>query len=131
MSAITTEMRERAETAVSEAMGDAYDCLRVWSAWSYGTMGPDDFALVAEDGDRVAEIAGAVISVVEPVVQRRDDLLAELRHAHTIIRNALQIMTTEQKRKWGDLNELAGIPGEGVTRAHEREAVIKNAEGRS
>ena len=42
-----------------EALGDAYDCLRVWNAWSYGTMGPDDFSQVAEDSDRVAEIRNA------------------------------------------------------------------------
>lgn len=47
--------------AVAESLGDAYDCWRVWSAWSYGTMGPDDFSMVAEDGDRVAEIATAAI----------------------------------------------------------------------
>lgn len=47
--------------AVAAALGDAYDCGRVWSAWSYGTMGPDDFSMIAEDGDRVAEIARAAI----------------------------------------------------------------------
>ena len=45
--------------AVQESLGDAYDCLRVWNAWSYGTMGPDDFSQVAEDSDRVAEIRNA------------------------------------------------------------------------
>lgn len=47
--------------ATADALGDAYDCLRQWSAWSFGTMGPDDFAMVGEDGDRVADIARAVI----------------------------------------------------------------------
>lgn len=47
--------------ATAEAIGSAYDCMRVWSAWGVGTMGPDDFLPVADDGDRVAEIARAVI----------------------------------------------------------------------
>ena len=52
---------EAARDAVAQALGDAYDCGRVWSAWSYGTMGPDDFSLVAEDSDRVREIALAAL----------------------------------------------------------------------
>lgn len=51
--------------AVAEALGDAYDCTRVWSAWSCGTMGPDDFEPVAEDGERVADIARAAITAWE------------------------------------------------------------------
>lgn len=57
--------REAVHQAVAEALGSgAYDCTRVWSAWSYGTMGPDDFAPVAEDSDRVAEIADAAIEAI-------------------------------------------------------------------
>jgi hypothetical protein len=56
--------REAVHAAVAEALGDVYDCLRVWDAWSYGTMGPDDFSLVAEDDDRVAEIADAAINAL-------------------------------------------------------------------
>ncbi|OBU84423.1 hypothetical protein [Chromobacterium subtsugae] len=48
--------------ATAEAIGkDAYDCVRVWSAWGVGTMGPDDFVPIADDGDLVAEIARAAI----------------------------------------------------------------------
>lgn len=47
--------------ATAEAIGEAYDCVRVWEAWSVGTMGPDDFRQVADDSDRVAEIARAAI----------------------------------------------------------------------
>ena len=50
--------------AVAEALGDAYDCGRHWSAWSYGTMGPDDFSLVREDDERVHEIAQAAVSAL-------------------------------------------------------------------
>jgi hypothetical protein len=52
--------------AVGKALGNAYDCLRVWEAWSVGTMGPDDFALVAEDDARLAEIADAAIQAMRP-----------------------------------------------------------------
>lgn len=48
--------------ATAEAIGDAYDCVRVWEAWSVGTMTSDDFLPVADDGDRVAEIARAAIA---------------------------------------------------------------------
>lgn len=51
---------EALQEAVAEALGNAYDCLRTWSAWGVGTMGQDDFALVREDADRVAEIANVI-----------------------------------------------------------------------
>ena len=47
--------------AIAQALGDAYDCTRVWSAWGYGTMSHDDFQLIAEDGDRLREIVDAAI----------------------------------------------------------------------
>lgn len=47
--------------ATSEAIGEAYDCVRVWEAWGVGTMGPDDFRQVADDVCRVEEIARAAI----------------------------------------------------------------------
>lgn len=64
--------------AASEALGDAYDCNRVWEAWSYGTMGPDDFSLVREDGDRVAEIIKAIVkswltSTVKTLKENQDE----------------------------------------------------------
>jgi len=52
---------ERACEAVAAALGDAYDCGRVWSAWRIGTMSEDDFSLVSEYQDRVREIAVAAI----------------------------------------------------------------------
>lgn len=55
----------------------------------------------------------------------RIELLAELKAAHTIIRNALAVMTTAQKARWGELNERDGVAGEGITRAHERLALIE------
>lgn len=59
---VPTEVpREFVMDAIAQALGDAYDCTRVWSAWGYGTMSQDDFHLIAEDGDRLSEIADAAI----------------------------------------------------------------------
>jgi len=54
-------------------------------------------------------------------------LLTELEAAHTIIRNALAVMTIEQKTQWGDLNERDHVAGEGITRANERAMAIASA----
>ena len=41
---VTEELRQAVIEAVAGALGGcAYDCTRVWSAWSYGTMSQDDF----------------------------------------------------------------------------------------
>jgi hypothetical protein len=62
------QRREAVHQAVAEALGSgAYDCTRVWSAWGYGTMGPDDFVPVAKDDDRVAEIADAAIEAIRAI----------------------------------------------------------------
>ncbi|NYT81412.1 hypothetical protein H0A70_07905 [Alcaligenaceae bacterium] len=61
---LTDTTKEAVDEAVAAALGDAYDCLRVWDAWSYGTMGPDDFSLVAEDSDRLREITDAAIQAI-------------------------------------------------------------------
>ncbi|KXA71092.1 hypothetical protein [Bordetella hinzii] len=57
------------------------------------------------------------------------DLLAELRAAHQIIRNALSLMTAAQKHAWGVKNAADSVDGEGITRANERAAAIARAEG--
>ena len=56
------ELPDSVIEATASAIGDAYDCMRVWSAWDVGTMGQDDFYLVSEDTSRVAEIAIAAIT---------------------------------------------------------------------
>ncbi|MCA8198915.1 hypothetical protein [Burkholderia vietnamiensis] len=48
----------------------------------------------------------------------------ELRAADTVIRNALAVMTMDQKGDWGCANERDDVAGEGVTRYHERQVVI-------
>jgi regulator of replication initiation timing len=69
--------------------------------------------------DRLAEIA-------QELRLERDALREELRKAHQIIRNALAVMTTEQKDAWGRMNERDMVDGEGITRANEREALLKS-----
>lgn len=71
--------KEAVMDAIADALGEAYDCTRVWHAWSYGTMGPDDFALVAADPSRVAEIATAAIAAMRPAPAAGDALTAAAR----------------------------------------------------
>jgi hypothetical protein len=59
------------------------------------------------------------------------ELLEELKTAHVIIKNALNIMTLEQKIAWGEKNARDGVDGDGITRANERLAAIDKAEGKS
>jgi hypothetical protein len=53
-------------------------------------------------------------------------LIDELQAAHQIIRNALSLMTLEQKAAWADRNEADGADGEGATRYHERAAMLSS-----
>lgn len=75
----------------------------------------------------------AMLCVVQqetaPFVIQRNELCNELNRAHIIIRNALALMTSEQKVKWGDLNSRCGVDGEGITRANERDALLARAGG--
>lgn len=59
-----TSLEDRVRDAVAAALGEAMDCTRVWSAWSYGTMGPDDFSVVANDDDRLDEIVQAALTAM-------------------------------------------------------------------
>lgn len=63
---IPAEIQDLATQAVAEALGDsAFDCTRVWEAWSYGTMGPNDFTEVHERAD---EIAAAALAAAYPAI---------------------------------------------------------------
>lgn len=57
-------MRDAVRDAIAAALGDAYDCTRVWDAWNVGTMTQDDFVLVCDDESRLYEIADAAISAM-------------------------------------------------------------------
>lgn len=57
-------VRDRLRDALAETLGDAMDCTRVWEAWGVGTMGPDDFQVIAEDDERLEEIVDAALQVI-------------------------------------------------------------------
>lgn len=58
------QLKEAVSEAIREALGGALDCGRAWSAWGVGTMSEDDFSPVADDSERVAEIADAVLAAL-------------------------------------------------------------------
>jgi len=72
-------LRKKAFFAVKLALGDAYDCHRVWDAWNEGTMTEDDFSSIDGDHDRVMEIADAALDAVEfaALLEERDALCKE------------------------------------------------------
>lgn len=84
-----------------------------------------DWEFVEQAADRLDQ---QTMTICE-LRQQCGALLTEIKAAHQIIRNALQIMTPAQKLAWGEANARAGVEGEGVTRANEREAVITKATG--
>ncbi len=51
------ELRVEIQRALVAELGDTYDCTRVWSAWSYGTMDEDDFVPVL---DRLEELIDSI-----------------------------------------------------------------------
>lgn len=61
---LSDALRDKVRDAIAAALGEAMDCTRVWSAWSYGTMGPDDFSVVVNDDDRLEEIVDAALNTI-------------------------------------------------------------------
>ncbi|WP_454752186.1 hypothetical protein [Cupriavidus necator] len=57
------------------------------------------------------------------------ELVRELQAAHLIIRNMLGLLSVNQKFVLAERNARDGVDGDGITRAFEREAVIKRAGG--
>jgi hypothetical protein len=55
------------------------------------------------------------------------NLLTELHHADHIIKTMLRAMTVQQQARVGAELEAAGVAGDGITRHHERAAVIAAA----
>ncbi|GAA0416594.1 hypothetical protein GCM10008969_44690 [Pseudomonas veronii subsp. inensis] len=54
--------RDTLRDIIAQAVGgDAYDCLRVWSAWGVGTMSDDDFIPIVDQEERLFEIADACL----------------------------------------------------------------------
>jgi len=67
---VAIEARANAATdRVNEEMGDTiYSCSRDWTAWSYGTMGLDDFSLAAEDPDIAESLVSATANADVPAL---------------------------------------------------------------
>jgi hypothetical protein len=60
------------------------------------------------------------------------ELYRELWAAHQIILNALNIMTSEQKSQWSEMNERDGLKDDmAVTREEARRKVLAKAIGES
>jgi hypothetical protein len=85
-------------------------------------------SLVSGGDELDAKIAAKIAANARLIVQA-PNMLMELRAAHTIIRNALALMTSEQKREWAAMNSFDGVDGEGTTRANERATAIAGALG--
>lgn len=96
-----------------------------WRAVSHG-FGPESVCTAGTQ--ELLRLTGGLCADVI-LAAAAPELLAELKKAHQIIRNTLAVMTTEQKVQWAELNAADGVDGEGITRAHERAAVIAKATG--
>lgn len=63
--AVVMPERDAIRDLIAEAIGgDTYDCTRVWSAWGVGTMSEDDFVPVAEQDERLYEIADSFLAEI-------------------------------------------------------------------
>jgi len=91
---MTTEtsqtLREKARDAVAQALGDSYDCERVWSAWNEGTMSENDFSCIADDSDRVYEIVDVVLNEIgfDDLVEKANALQQEIKALRKSITDA-------------------------------------------
>jgi len=119
MTATTTEtLHKKAHDAVSAALGDAYDCGRVWAAWSYGTMSEDDFSPVDENPDRISEITRAALDAVgfDAIVKERDALRDAVSAMHNFLnrnyringRN-IELHCESHNQAWDDLHDTRFI----------------------
>ena len=102
--------------------------------WFTGGTESGHVELLAAGPKRIGVLSKVGLSYGErranaDLVSAAPELLVELQKAHQIIRNALAVMTTTQKLEWGQRNAADGVDGDGITRAHEREAVIARATG--
>lgn len=68
------EQKQAVRDAVASALGDAYDCQRIWSAWGVGTMSSNDFSLVAEDDERLNDITDAALAAMPAPFEARVQL---------------------------------------------------------
>ena len=109
---------EVVKDAVHEALGNALDCGRVWSAWQAGTMSQDDFSSVSEDEDRLTEISTAAIKAVNRVRSVSDIRSREVMPAKTVgvlhpddaavdafaavMKDRMSLQRARGRKGWGD-----------------------------
>ena len=55
------EEKERIRDALAKCLMDVYVCIRVWDAWSVGTMSEDDFSPAWEDEELFEGMVDAVL----------------------------------------------------------------------
>ncbi|MDR5839371.1 hypothetical protein [Caballeronia sp. LZ034LL] len=77
---LTDEQQQAVRDAIAEALGDAYDCMRVWNAWNVGTMSQDDFQRVADDDSRIEEIANAAITALSSALATEGGEATPIEH---------------------------------------------------
>ena len=83
------DLRAAVRTALEgELSYGAYDCTRVWEAWSVGTMTQDDFVPVSERLDEITDAVVAVISQPAPAPQPANDLRAKAQRYAELLRQA-------------------------------------------
>ncbi|QGH74969.1 hypothetical protein MAL1_00223 [Bacteriophage DSS3_MAL1] len=81
---VPLEITEQTASLVREALieeigSDTYDCIRVWEAWGYGTMGESDFEVLVDDEERVADLVEAVMqAILNPAVATDAEVAAAL-----------------------------------------------------
>lgn len=107
----------------------------------------DSFSIYVEDerGEIIADVRNPMEDMRIPLQERMEshrararllaaapDLLHELKLANKIIMNALNVMTTDQKLAWDEMNARDDLKdGWALTRNKARESAIAKAEGRT
>lgn len=105
---------EALEDAIRSGLSCTYHCLRVWSAWSVGTMSEDDFEPV-DESDTPREIAECVWAIFQAAIAARDALVAGLEADLVEERNRIADMRTEHGQEVADLTaRIATLEAEGA-----------------
>lgn len=103
--------RDAISSALLSSLGTVYDCKRTWSAWSQGTMGPEDFVPFDMQDDRIEDVVDAVIAalssplasdvVLQRLSERIDNIvsLAKVRFPDVItLESAWDALVSERNR---------------------------------